>query len=133
MNWYKIAFPLVQRPKDKNYADIGHMFEYKDKQQKVFIWRIDEQYLMHTFEEDIDSEYGRQTHTQLAHMGKLPISYIAQGRYVPAEHTTSMFILPDAFGGWANPNYRRKDYIIKKVEEVLDSKFNTPKIIEFAQ
>lgn len=130
MNWYKLAFPITKKDRDMGYMDIGHPEE--NNNQKVSIWRIDENFNIVVYEEGPEADYyDKKTHTQLSILGNLPINYIAQGRYIASEHISSLFINPDAYGGWQNPNYRKMEYLLKKAEEIVDAKFNNPRIALF--
>jgi len=128
----KISFPVTDKEKVP-YTGIGH-YAPKGTKQRVIIWRIGDDYRLYQHEENIiPDQYGNEilSHSALATMGKFPFDYTAQGRYVPDEKTTSMVINPEAYGGWRNPNERRKEYLTKRVLPILDRAFNNPQIIEF--
>lgn len=136
MNWYntmkKISFPITDKGKTP-YTDIGHYAPEKTR-QTVIIWRIGSDYRLYQYKENIvPDQYGNEvlSHSDLATMKKFPFDYVSQGRYVPDKKIASMLIDPDAYGGWRNPNERKKEYITKRVISVLDRAFNNPEIVEF--
>jgi len=119
MNWYKLklAEPLIETPEMySRYYDFGH------KQKNIILWFIDNKFNFHTtpVSKEIEKHY---------HWNEYEKNFdniFTQGRYDPNEHTSSLY-----YGFMGDMMPKRKEYIKRRLETMVDKKFNNPKIIPF--
>ena len=130
----KVAFPVTENKERYFYTDIGHGVDEEGLdtidvyETKVKLWAIDKKWQLH---EALASEEKGSSRIHPRLLGKeLPKAdnIIATGRYDPSVHTASIIY---CYGEGHMMNPRRVEYITKRVAQILDRKYNNPKIVVF--
>ena len=130
----KVAFPVTENKERYFYTDIGHGVDEEGLdtidvyETKVKLWAIDKKWQLH---EALASEEKGSSRIHPRLLGKeLPKAdnIIATGRYDPSVHTASIIY---CYGEGHMMNPRRVEYITKRVAQILDRKYNSPKIVLF--
>jgi len=122
MNWFKLAFPLVETPSTKNYLQVGHDLDLKRIEEKHKLWII---FIGMEFEEADVADYGIHTNW-LEEKGWDREDILAAGRYIKyedEEQGTATFQVIERL----KFNQSFKDQVVK----ILDRKYNHPEIMEF--
>jgi len=126
MNWYKeiklADSPIVVEDEDcYDYTMIGHPGA---RPEYTFLWMIDNNYKFHVtglFEHHRHDFWPKYIY--LENKNEL----IASGRYDKYRDITSMMLECEA----RKLETRRKEYVRRQVEKILDKYFNNPEIIFF--
>ena len=145
MNWYKIAqlnslpiqkiaFPVEEQRGAHFYTDIGHGTDEYNKRNvslyetKVKLWAIDQEW---KFYDILAADKDGYSGIHPDFMGnELPSrnNIIATGRYDPPTHTATI-IYHYGEGSWILP--QRVKYLTKRIAQILDRKYNNPRIVVF--
>ena len=120
MNWYKIAFPLVSRPQDREYGeseyyDIGH------RGMKNTLWFVDSNFGLHT--KGMPGVHEGWDEFQAASGAIAGWGRCTRNRFIRGRECS----LSLNKGG----SPQRTEYYRKKLTQILDKNFDNPKITEF--
>ena len=117
---YKIAFPIQETKSPRYYSDEAHYGH------EIYMWCMDKDYNLYTelVESDWDAHEVWNKFKELLRQERL----LAWGRYSEDDQTAS---LAAGYSVYGQQNPRRTEYILNKIETILDKEFENPRIIEF--
>ena len=121
MNWYKLAFPIVDNKDPYSYTSLFHRGK-RPLDQELGIWIILKDRTLHrdSIENNPDGHFGWEHYSG--------INMLAQGRYALKEDGDyEVTVVIRKF----QLSESQIDYRRKTVEKILDKEFNNPRILEF--